>query len=108
MILVINIVANLIAKMSIRKIKGSYWAGQLAHLGIGVFAIGLILNVSQSYSNEYITKEGEAIVFGNESYVVEKAYEVKREEKDIINLPIKSSPGLSFFSRIIFSKSSVL
>mgnify|MGYP001159703882 FL=1 len=106
MILVINIVANLIAKMSIRKIKGSYWAGQLAHLGIGVFAIGLILNVSQSYSNEYITKEGETIVFGNESYVVEKAYEIKREEKDIINLPIKSDNTYKNASLNIFKNSS--
>ena len=106
MILVINIVANLIAKMSIRKIKGSYWAGQLAHLGIGVFAIGLILNVSQSYSNEYITKEGEAIIFGNESYVVEKAYEIKREEKDIINLPIKSDNTYKNASLNIFKNSS--
>ena len=106
MILVINIVANLIAKMSIRKIKGSYWAGQLAHLGIGVFAIGLILNVSQSYSNEYITKEGEAIIFGNESYVVEKAYEIRREEKDIINLPIKSDNTYKNASLNIFKNSS--
>ena len=104
--LIINILTNLIPKISFRKIKGSYWAGQLAHLGIGVFAIGLILNVSQSYSNEYITKEGEAIVFGNESYVVEKAYEVKREEKDIINLPIKSDNTYKNASLNIFKNSS--
>ena len=104
--MIINILTNLIPKISFRKIKGSYWAGQLAHLGIGVFAIGLILNVSQSYSNEYITKEGEAIVFGNESYVVEKAYEVKREEKDIINLPIKSDNTYKNASLNIFKNSS--
>ena len=105
-ILVINILTNLVPKMRIGRINGSYWAGQLAHLGIGIFAIGLILNVSQSYSNEYITKEGEVIFFGNENYVVEKAYEVKREEKDIINLPISSNNTFKNASLNIFKNSS--
>ena len=105
-ILVINILTNLVPKIRIGRIDGSYWAGQLAHLGIGIFAIGLILNVSQSYSNEYITKEGEVIFFGNENYVVEKAYEVKREEKDIINLPISSNNTFKNASLNIFKNSS--
>ena len=45
-------------------------------------AIGLILNVSQSYSDEFITQEGEIITFGNQTYSIEKAYEVIKEEKD--------------------------
>ena len=40
--LVITVLLNLVQKKTLNKIKGSYWSGQIAHLGIGLFAVGLI------------------------------------------------------------------
>jgi len=104
--LVVTILLNLVQKKKINKIKGSYWSGQIAHLGIGLFAIGLILNVSQSYSDEFITSEGSVINFGNNNYIIEKSYEVRRDEKDVINLPIKSNDKYKNASLNIFRNSS--
>ena len=101
-----NIRNIIILKIKFNKINGTYWSGQIAHLGIGVFAIGLILNVSQSYSDEFITQEGEIITFGNQTYSIEKAYEVIKEEKDIINLPIKLNNNYKNASLNIFKNSS--
>ena len=36
--LVITILLNLVQKKTLHKIRGSYWSGQIAHLGIGLFA----------------------------------------------------------------------
>ena len=104
--LVITILSNLVQKKTLHKIKGSYWSGQIAHLGIGLFAVGLLLNVSQSYSDEFITSEGSIITFGNNNYMIEKSYEVRRDEKDVINLPIKSNDKYKNASLNIFRNSS--
>ena len=104
--LVITILLNLVQKKTLHKIKGSYWSGQIAHLGIGLFAVGLLLNVSQSYSDEFITSEGSIITFGNNNYMIEKSYEVRRDEKDVINLPIKSNDKYKNASLNIFRNSS--
>lgn len=104
--LVFTILFDLLPKMKLTSLKGSYWSGQIAHLGIGIFAIGLILNVSQSYSDEFITKEGETITFGNEVYIIEKPFEIIKEEKDIVNLPIKFKDRYKNASLNIFKNSS--
>ena len=104
--LVFTILFDLLPKMKLTSLKGSYWSGQIAHLGIGIFAIGLILNVSQSYSDEFITKEGETITFGNEVYIIEKPFEIIKEEKDIVNLPIKFRDRYKNASLNIFKNSS--
>ena len=104
--LVFTILFDLLPKMKLTSLKGSYWSGQIAHLGIGIFAIGLILNVSQSYSDEFITQEGEKITFGNEVYIIEKPFEIIREEKDIVNLPIKFKDRYKNASLNIFKNSS--
>ena len=104
--LVITILLNLVQKKTLHKIKGSYWSGQIAHLGIGLFAVGLLLNVSQSYSDEFITSEGSIITFGNNNYMIEKSYEVRRDEKDVINLPIESNDKYKNASLNIFRNSS--
>ena len=104
--LVITVLLNLVQEKKLHKIKGSYWSGQIAHLGIGLFAVGLLLNVSQSYSDEFITSEGSIITFGNNNYMIEKSYEVRRDEKDIINLPIKSNDKYKNASLNIFRNSS--
>ena len=104
--LVITVLLNLVQEKRLHKIKGSYWSGQIAHLGIGLFAVGLLLNVSQSYSDEFITSEGSIITFGNNNYIIEKSYEVRRDEKDVINLPIKSNDKYKNASLNIFRNSS--
>ena len=104
--LVITVLLNLVQEKRLHKIKGSYWSGQIAHLGIGLFAVGLLLNVSQSYSDEFITSEGSIITFGNNNYMIEKSYEVRRDEKDVINLPIKSNDKYKNASLNIFRNSS--
>ena len=104
--LVITVLLNLVQEKKLYKIKGSYWSGQIAHLGIGLFAVGLLLNVSQSYSDEFITSEGSIITFGNNNYMIEKSYEVRRDEKDVINLPIKSNDKYKNASLNIFRNSS--
>ena len=104
--LVITVLLNLVQEKKLHKIKGSYWSGQIAHLGIGLFAVGLLLNVSQSYSDEFITSEGSIITFGNNNYMIEKSYEVRRDEKDVINLPIKSNDKYKNASLNIFRNSS--
>ena len=97
---------NLVTKIRKGAIKGSYWTGQLAHIGIAVFSIGLILNVTQSYSTEYIVKENNSIEFGGKTYKVNKAYDVSRDEKNVINLPITSDTKNKNASLNIFKNSS--
>ena len=104
--LVITILLNLVQKKKLNQLKGSYWSGQIAHLGIGLFAIGLLLNVSQSYSDEFITSEGSIVTFGSNNYIIEKSYEVRKDEKDVINLPIKSNDKYKNASLNIFRNSS--
>ncbi|MDA7547719.1 cytochrome c biogenesis protein CcsA [Acidimicrobiia bacterium] len=104
--LVITILLNLVQKKRLNQLKGSYWSGQIAHLGIGLFAIGLLLNVSQSYSDEFITSEGSIVTFGSNNYIIEKSYEVRKDEKDVINLPIKSNDKYKNASLNIFRNSS--
>src|SRR5210317_567927 len=106
MSLLIAGVKNLIPKIKQKRIKGSYWAGQLAHIGIAVFSLGLILNVTQSYSSEFIVNENSIVEFGGKTYTIDKAYEVSREEKDIINLPISSNTNIKNASLNIFKNSS--
>ena len=53
-LLIIIIGKNVISKYKKTKLQVSYWTGQISHLGIGIFAIGLVLNVTQSFSNELI------------------------------------------------------
>ncbi|MDB3980539.1 cytochrome c biogenesis protein CcsA [Acidimicrobiia bacterium] len=104
--LVITILLNLVQKKRLNQLKGSYWSGQIAHLGIGLFAIGLLLNVSQSYSDEFITSEGSIVTFGSNNYIIEKSYEVRKDEKDVINLPIKLHDKYKNASLNIFRNSS--
>jgi len=97
---------NILPKVKTRRLSGSYWTGQVAHIGIAVFSIGLILNVTQSYSSEFITTDEGNINFAGNTYVIDKAYEVSREEKDIINLPITSGSKIKNASLNIFKNSS--
>tara|TARA_A100001388_G_scaffold92104_1_gene66724 strand:+ start:177 stop:2060 length:1884 start_codon:yes stop_codon:yes gene_type:complete len=105
-LLIIIIGKNVISKYKKTKLQGSYWTGQISHLGIGIFAIGLVLNVTQSFSNELIISTGDTVNFGEKEFIILSPYEEIKEEKNIINLPIKFNDKEKNASLNIFKNSS--
>ncbi len=105
-ILVVTLSKNLISYIRKGKISGSYWAGQIAHIGIGIFAIGLVLNVTQSYSKEIITSSGSNIEFAGNNYLINQPYQESKDEKDVINLPISKNNKVKNASLNIFKNSN--
>ena len=81
-LLIIIIGKNVISKYKKTKLQGSYWTGQISHLGIGIFAIGLVLNVTQSFSNELIISTGDTVNFGEKEFIILSPYEEIKEEND--------------------------
>ncbi|MDA9712126.1 cytochrome c biogenesis protein CcsA [Acidimicrobiaceae bacterium] len=105
-LLIIIIGKNVISKYKKTKLQGSYWTGQISHLGIGIFAIGLVLNVTQSFSNELIISTGDTVNFGEKEFIILSPYEEIKEEKNVINLPIKLNDKEKNASLNIFKNSS--
>ena len=105
-LLIIIIGKNVISKYKKTKLQGSYWTGQISHLGIGIFAIGLVLNVTQSFSNELIISTGDTVNFGEKEFIILSPYEEIKEEKSVINLPIKFNDKEKNASLNIFKNSS--
>ena len=105
-LLIIIIGKNVISKYKKTKLQGSYWTGQISHLGIGIFAIGLVLNVTQSFSNELIISTGDTVNFGEKEFIILSPYEEIKEEKNVINLPIKFNNKEKKASLNIFKNSS--
>lgn len=105
-LLIIIIGKNVISKYKKTKLQGSYWTGQISHLGIGIFAIGLVLNVTQSFSNELIISSGDKVNFGEKEFIILSPYEEIKEEKNVINLPIKFNNKEKNASLNIFKNSS--
>ena len=105
-LLIIIIGKNVISKYRKTKLQGSYWTGQISHLGIGIFAIGLVLNVTQSFSNELIISTGDTVNFGEKEFIILSPYEEIKEEKNVINLPIKFNDKEKNASLNIFKNSS--
>ncbi len=105
-LLIIIIGKNVILKYKKTKLQGSYWTGQISHLGIGIFAIGLVLNVTQSFSNELIISTGDTVNFGEKEFIILSPYEEIKEEKNVINLPIKFNDKEKNASLNIFKNSS--
>ena len=105
-LLIIIIGKNVISKYKKTKLQGSYWTGQISHLGIGIFAIGLVLNVTQSFSNELIISSGDTVNFGEKEFIILSPYEEIKEEKNVINLPIKFNNKEKNASLNIFKNSS--
>ena len=97
---------NLIKNFRNPKAKSSYWTGQIAHLGIGIFALGIILNVSQSYSTEKELNSFEEFNFNNETYFVYDVIEESLPEKNVLKLPISNSNLTKYTSLNIFKNSS--
>ena len=105
-LLIIIIGKNVISKYKKTKLQGSYWTGQVSHLGIGIFAIGLVLNVTQSFSNELLISTGDTVNFGEKEFIILSPYEEIKEEKNVINLPIKFNNKEKNASLNIFKNSS--
>ena len=86
--------------------SSSYWTGQIAHLGIGIFALGIILNVSQSFSIEKELNSFQEFNFNNETYFVYETIEESLPEKNVLILPISNSKQTKYTSLNIFKNSS--
>jgi cytochrome c biogenesis factor len=86
--------------------SSSYWTGQIAHLGIGIFALGIILNVSQSFSTEKELNSFQEFNFNNETYFVYDTIEERLPEKNVLKLPISNSKQTKYTSLNIFKNSS--
>lgn len=68
----------------------NYWSGQIAHLGIAILSIGIVMNMTQSYINEYDAKTGQSIYFDNQEFIIGDMTTVEYEQKTLLNLDIKN------------------
>ena len=105
-LLIIVISKNILTRFKKTKLQGKYWTGQISHLGVGIFAIGLIMNVTQSYSNELIISAGDRVNFGDKEFLILSPFEEIKSEKNVINLPIKFNNKEKYASLNIFKNSS--
>ncbi len=105
-LLSVIILKNIITRLKKTKLQGTYWTGQVSHLGIGIFTIGLILNVTQSFSNELIISPGDTVNFGDKNFTILSPYEEIKQEKNVINLPIEFDNKEKNASLNIFKNSS--
>ena len=104
--LILITVTNLFKNFRKSKINKTYWTGQIAHLGIAIFAFGIILNVSQSYSTEKEINSFEEFSFNEQTYFVYDSIEESFPEKNVIKLPISNQNTTKFTSLNIFNNSS--
>ena len=105
-LLIIVISKNILRRFKKTKLQGKYWTGQISHLGVGIFAVGLIMNVTQSYSNELIISAGDEVYFGDKEFIILSPFEEIKSEKNVINLPIKFNNKEKYASLNIFKNSS--
>ena len=84
-LLILLTFSNLFKNFRNQKTNTSYWTGQIAHLGIAVFALGIILNVTQSYSTEKEINSFQEFEFNNTSFFVYDSIEENKQEKKIDN-----------------------
>ena len=105
-LLILVTLSNLFKNFRNQKKNTSYWTGQIAHLGIAIFALGIILNVSQSYSMEKEINSFEEFNFNNQTYFVYDSIEESLPEKNVIKLPISNQNTTKYTSLNIFKNSS--
>ncbi len=105
-LLIFTTVSNFYKNFRVPKGSSSYWTGQIAHLGIGIFALGIILNVSQSFSTEKELNSFQEFNFNNETYFVYDTIEERLPEKNVLKLPISNSKQTKYTSLNIFKNSS--
>ena len=105
-ILILLTIKNMVKRIRITNTNKTYWTGQIAHLGIAVFALGIILNVTQSYSTEKEINSFQEFEFNNSSFFVYDSIEENKPEKTIIKLPISNEITTKYTSLNIFRNSS--
>ncbi len=105
-LLIFTTVSNFYKNFRVPKGSSSYWTGQIAHLGIGIFALGIILNVSQGFSTEKELNSFQEFNFNNETYFVYDTIEERLPEKNVLKLPISNSKQTKYTSLNIFRNSS--
>ena len=105
-LLILVTFSNIFKNFRNQKTNTSYWTGQIAHLGIAIFALGIILNVSQSYSIEKEIDSFEEFNFNNQTYFVYDSIEESLPEKNVIKLPISNQNTTKYTSLNIFKNSS--
>ena len=105
-LLIFTTVSNFYKSFRLTKGSNSYWTGQIAHLGIGIFALGIILNVSQSFSTEIELNSFQEFNFNNDTYFVYNTIEESLPEKNVLKLPISNSKQTKYTSLNIFKNSS--
>ena len=105
-LLILLTFSNLFKNFRNQRTNTSYWTGQIAHLGIAIFALGIILNVSQSYSMEKEIDSFEEFSFNNQTYFVYDSIEESLPEKNVIKLPISNQNTTKYTSLNIFKNSS--
>ena len=87
-LLIFTTVGNFYKSFRLTKGSNSYWTGQIAHLGIGIFALGIILNVSQSFSTEIELNSFQEFNFNNDTYFVYNTIEESLPEKNVLKLSL--------------------
>ena len=105
-LLILVTFSNIFKNFGNQNTNTSYWTGQIAHLGIAIFALGIILNVSQSYSMEKEIESFEEFNFNNQTYFVYDSIEESLPEKNVIKLPISNQNTTKYTSLNIFKNSS--
>lgn len=84
----------------------SFWSGQIAHLGLGVLAIGIILNFTQSFSQEFEVNSFDNFLFSENNYLIYDVVEENLPEKTVLKLPISNGKITKYTSLNIFNNSS--
>lgn len=106
LILILLTMKNMFIKFRMSSTNKTYWTGQIAHLGIAVFALGIVLNVTQSYSTEEEINSFQEFEFNNTTYFVYDSIQENKPEKTVIKLPISNEVKTKYTSLNIFRNSS--
>jgi len=96
-----KIIKSLTSKSKFSSDK-TYWSGQIAHFGIAILSIGIIMNMTQSYTNEYEVNYGEVVYFDNQKYTVGEINSIEFKEKKVLALNIETDnmvivPAINIF-----------
>ena len=96
-----KIIKSLTSKSKFSSDK-TYWSGQIAHFGIAILSIGIIMNMTQSYTNEYEVNYGEVVYFDNQKYTVGEINSIEFKEKKQLALNIETDnmvivPAINIF-----------
>ena len=105
-LLIVVMVLSIYKTLNKRKYSISFLTGQIAHLGIGILALGIIFNVTQSFSNEIEISSFEEFEFNNNVYFVYDIIEESKPEKNILKLPISNEEQTKYTSLNIYRNSS--